>query len=145
VSRPGVIRLGQPEVFGDIAVVDIGARASPDPLPSTIPPPSATRERRTRRASPWEVTNEFVHDGFSYRIQRRPLGGGVDVHLTAREEEALEHALLGLANKAIALRLGVTASTVGVLLFRAAAKFRVKTRAELLAAYTRCKSGPTEP
>jgi DNA-binding CsgD family transcriptional regulator len=96
-----------------------------------------------RRHARWTVTNEFHHEGFCYRIVRRPLASEGEVHLTEREQQALVHAQRGLSNKQIARSLGVAASTVGVLLFRASAKFRVKTRAELLAAYA--AQGPAPP
>lgn len=142
MSRYGDIGLGQLERLVDLAA-ETEARAPQGPFPSSIPPSSGERETRSRRKRPsWQVTNEFVHDGFCYRIIRRPLTAGNEVHLTAREEEALANATLGLSNKDIAQRLGVAASTIGVLLFRAAAKFRVKTRAELLSAYERSKHAP---
>jgi DNA-binding CsgD family transcriptional regulator len=125
----------------DAEALKIVDGAGPRPFPSTIPPSSGPHEKRRRRKrAEWQVTNEFVHDGFYYRIIRRPQAVADDVHLTAREEEALAHAALGLSNKEIAKQLGVAASTIGVLLFRAAAKFRVKTRAELLSAYQHSKS-----
>ncbi|MCW5834259.1 MAG: helix-turn-helix transcriptional regulator [Labilithrix sp.] len=53
--------------------------------------------------------------------------------LTPREREAASMAIRGIANKAIAYELGVTASTVGVLLWRAMGKLGVGTRDELAA------------
>lgn len=59
--------------------------------------------------------------------------------LTSREEQAVELAANGLSNKRIAQCLGIAPSTVGVLLFRAAAKLGVKSRAELAAAFRALK------
>ena len=47
----------------------------------------------------------------------------------------LAYAALGHANKLIAYELGVSASTVGVHLLRAARKLRVRTRAQAVAAW----------
>ena len=120
------------------------ARAGERERPATPTPPSSVNNAPVRRRSnpPWTVAKEFVHDGFSYRVLRRPVtpeGGGP--LLTTREEEALFHAYRGFSNKRIAQCLGVSPSTVGVLLFRAAAKLGVKSRHELLLAYERMKSG----
>jgi DNA-binding CsgD family transcriptional regulator len=83
---------------------------------------------------------QFVRDGFSYRLARRPIRDGGVERLTKREQEALECALDGLSNKTIAYALGLAPSTVGVLLFRAAAKLGVKSRRDLLLAYSQIKS-----
>lgn len=106
---------------------------------SSIAPASGLREvDRQRRTSAWAVTNEYFHDGFQYRIMRRPAERA-EAYLTPREEEALALAYGGLGNRRIAEQLRVAASTVGVLLFRAGRKFGVRTRAELLAAYAKLK------
>jgi DNA-binding CsgD family transcriptional regulator len=55
--------------------------------------------------------------------------------LSPREREAVSRAMLGESNKVIAYELGVSASTVGVLLHRAARKLGSRTRAELLARF----------
>ena len=82
------------------------------------------------------MTEQFVREGFCYRLMRRPLEQeDSGPHLTRREEEALVQACLGFSNKRIAQALGVAPSTVGVLLFRAATKFGVKSRHDLLSAY----------
>lgn len=122
----------------------LSSTASQCEHPATLTPPSAVQNVPVRRRSspPWTLAEEFVHGGFSYRVLRRPLtseGGGP--LLTTREEEALFHAYRGYSNKRIAQCLSVSPSTVGVLLFRAAAKFGVKSRHELLLAYERMKSG----
>lgn len=88
----------------------------------------------------WTVIEQFEHEGYRYRFSRRPVEpGGQVVTLTAREMQAVAFAKRGYNNKLIARALGVAPSTVGVLLFRAAAKLGAKTRGELLSAYTRLK------
>lgn len=110
----------------------------------SIAPASGLREvDRQRRTSAWAVTNEYFHDGFQYRVMRRPAARA-EAYLTAREEEALALAYRGLGNTRIALHLRVAPSTVGVLLFRAGRKFGVRTRPELLAVYAKLK-GLSEP
>ena len=54
---------------------------------------------------------------------------------TERERQLLEYAALGLTNKEIAYDVGVSASTVRVLLARAAKKLGVLSRDQLIAAY----------
>jgi DNA-binding CsgD family transcriptional regulator len=87
------------------------------------------------RSPPWTVTQEFFHDGYWYRLSRRPIPAGGEIRLTPREDEAVSHLKEGLSNREIARRLGVAPSTVGVLLFRASAKFHVTTRHQLIEAY----------
>jgi DNA-binding CsgD family transcriptional regulator len=100
-------------------------------------PPSKQRSR-----SGWTVVEEFERDGFSYQVLRRPLDTLRGHRLTKRQEQVLEYACEGHSNKSIAYALGLSPSTVGVLLYRAAAKLGAKTRFELLAAYLRLKSKP---
>ena len=95
-----------------------------------------TTEVRARGG--WAIVEQFVEHGFRYRLIRRPLERGNDVsRLTKREREVLALALEGHSNKSIAYALGVSPSTIGVLIFRAAAKLGVKSRSELLSAYAR--------
>jgi DNA-binding CsgD family transcriptional regulator len=99
-------------------------------------PLSGVRQGEKARGNGWTVADQFVRDGFRYRLMRRPLESPDEVpRLTRREEEALFHANNGCTNKRIAELLGVAPSTVGVLLFRAAAKLGAKSRPELLEAY----------
>jgi len=110
-------------------------------------PVSGVRQGEKSRGTGWTVADQFVRDGFRYRLMRRPLESSDEVpRLTRREEEALFHACNGCTNKRIAELLGVAPSTVGVLLFRAAAKFGAKSRQDLLAAYERwARSSGTRP
>jgi DNA-binding CsgD family transcriptional regulator len=116
--------------------------------PSGIHPNGGTRKTRTK----WTVVKLFVREGHHYQLRRRPLElRGEDANLTKREEQVLACALAGQSNKIIAYNLGVAPSTVGVLLYRAATKLGVRSRAELLSAYARRSatsshegSGPSE-
>jgi DNA-binding CsgD family transcriptional regulator len=84
----------------------------------------------------WTVAEQFIREGFYYRLLRRPIGAkSVPSRLTKREDDVLRLASAGHSNKSIAQILNVSASTVGVLLFRAAAKLNVASRKDLLTAY----------
>jgi len=84
----------------------------------------------------WTVAEQFIREGFYYRLLKRPVGAGSGpVRLTKREDDVLRLATTGHSNKSIAQVLNVSASTVGVLLFRAAAKLGVASRSDLLKAY----------
>src|SRR4051812_16940977 len=75
----------------------------------------------------WTIVEQFVRDGFQYQVRRRKLDAQtVAPRLTKREEQVLMHARDGSSNKSIAYALGLAPSTVGVLLFRAAAKLGAK-------------------
>jgi DNA-binding CsgD family transcriptional regulator len=94
-----------------------------------------------RRDSGWSVAAQFEQEGFSYRVLRRPLDvARTSPGLTKREEDALALACAGHSNKGIAQVLDVSPSTVGVLLFRAAAKLNAKSRSELLSNYEQFKA-----
>jgi len=94
-----------------------------------------------RRDSGWTVAEQFVREGFSYRLMRRPLEfAKVPPRLTKREEDAVILACAGHSNKSIAQVLDVSPSTIGVLLFRAAGKLNAKSRSELLSNYEQFKA-----
>jgi DNA-binding CsgD family transcriptional regulator len=101
-------------------------------------PPSRASSRPPAR-SRWTVVEEFITGGFRYQLVRRPVTSAPPPQLTPREKEALDYAHQGHSNKSIAFALGLSPSTIGVLLFRAAAKLGVKSREQLLAAYARIK------
>jgi DNA-binding CsgD family transcriptional regulator len=108
------------------------ARARP---PSEAPTSGVHRAARVRDPG-WTVTEQFEREGYRYRLMRRPIEPSDSVpRFTRREEEALALAADGCSNKRIAQILDVSPSTVGVLLFRAAAKLNVKSREDLLSAY----------
>jgi DNA-binding CsgD family transcriptional regulator len=87
------------------------------------------------------LAEQFDREGFTYRVMRRPLElSQTPPRLTKREEDALTLACLGHSNKSIAQVLDVSPSTVGVLLYRAAAKLNAKSRSELLSNYEQFKA-----
>ncbi len=92
-------------------------------------PPSA----RVRK--PWELVEEFEHEGFRYRLQRRRVEDDKETCLARREEETLELASEGMTRREIAERLGLAPSTVGVLLHRASIKLGARSRNELISNY----------
>ncbi len=79
----------------------------------------------------WAYVDQFDASGDRYLIarlvDRDPLA-----LLTVREREVVEQATRGHTNKVIAYEVGLTSSTVGVLLHRAAKKLGAQSREELL-------------
>jgi DNA-binding CsgD family transcriptional regulator len=110
-------------------------------------PSGVCRASGDGQRSDWTVAEQFEREGFSYRLLRRPLAPNGLPHLTKREEAVLDLASAGHSNKSIAAVLDVTPSTVGVLVFRAAAKLNVASRSDLLLAYRSLGNGakPEEP
>ncbi len=91
----------------------------------------------------WTIAEQFVREGYHYRLLRRPVASANDrPHLTKRERDALELACAGHGNKSIAQLLAVSPSTIGVLLFRAAGKLGVTARRDLILAYQALESSP---
>lgn len=82
----------------------------------------------------WTLVDHFEHNGFRYviAVENAACPPGLDL-LSPREREVVERALQGLDNKVIAFDLGITHSTVKVLVARAALKVGVRTRSALLA------------
>lgn len=89
---------------------------------------------RTRVSARWTLFEVLEPDGRRFvalhdaRLRRR-IGSA----LSWRERQAMELLALEQTNKQIAFELGVSASTAGVLLHRAAQKLGTRTRTELLA------------
>lgn len=111
---------------------------------------SSEGQRWAQRRWPetWTVAEQFIREGYYYQLLRRPVGvKRISPELTKREHEVLRLACVGHTNKGIANLLNVAASTVGVLLFRAAAKLNVSSRSDLLSAYKSIAlaSTPNEP
>jgi DNA-binding CsgD family transcriptional regulator len=81
----------------------------------------------------WSLVDRLEQDGRRYILARQnePASAGPDA-LTPREKQVIGYAKLGHHNKLIAYELGISASTVRVLLARAAAKLGVRTRIEVL-------------
>lgn len=89
-------------------------------------------------ATRWSLVDQFESDGKRFVVAQR---NEVKLHglaaLSERERQAVAQAALGHTNKIIAYALGVSASTVSVLLHRAARKLGTNTRQELIEAYRR--------
>lgn len=81
----------------------------------------------------WTLVDSFEDDGQRYIVARENQSSAPRLEsLTEREQQVVLQALLGFSNKEIAYALGISDSTVRVLMARAAAKLGVRTRAELL-------------
>jgi DNA-binding CsgD family transcriptional regulator len=81
----------------------------------------------------WTLVDTYERDGKRYVVARRnDVRLSLPSALSPRERQALGFAVLGDSNKLIAYELGISASTVGVLLHRAAQKLGCHTRHELL-------------
>jgi DNA-binding CsgD family transcriptional regulator len=118
-----------------------GPDESSSQAPSGVFPTSTASVEPKRKDSGWTIAGQFVREGFSYRVMRRPLEfAPAPPRLTKREEAAVALACLGHTNKSIAQVMSVSPSTVGVLLFRVAGKFNAKSRSELLSNYEQFKA-----
>jgi DNA-binding CsgD family transcriptional regulator len=84
----------------------------------------------------WTLLDTFERDGRRYivAVENPPVAPGPEI-LARRERQVLAAAALGRSNKLVAYELGLSDSTVRVLLARAAKKLAVDTRAELIALY----------
>jgi DNA-binding CsgD family transcriptional regulator len=103
-------------------------------------PDRALAEWKGLVAARWTLVDLFDHDGKDYLVARKNDAdtGGLDL-LSPRERQAVGYASLGHSNK-----LGLSSSTVGVLLWRAASKLGARSRAELIAAFRRRSGRPVE-
>jgi DNA-binding CsgD family transcriptional regulator len=97
-------------------------------------PEEAILSWRALVAARWRLVDQFESDGKRYVVARTnaPTPEG-PAALTQREKQVLAYAALGHTTKIIGYELGVSASTVRVLLHRAARKLGAKTRDELVA------------
>ena len=95
---------------------------------------AAVKRRKGLVSARWSLVDHFESDGKRYLLARRNDAEvrGAEV-LTLRERQAAGYAALGHSNKLIAYEMGVSPSTVGVLLHRAARKLDAQTRDELIA------------
>ena len=92
----------------------------------------------------WSLLDQFEAGGKRYIVARANEAASQTVgQLSAREQQVVAFVALGHANKVIAYELGLSPSTVAVLITRASRKLGVKSRAELAAAYRRLD--PTKP
>jgi DNA-binding NarL/FixJ family response regulator len=84
----------------------------------------------------WSLVDHFERDGKRYLLaQRNDWDSGPLELLTERERQVVGLAALGHPNKMIGYTLGITVSTVGVLLSRASRKLGVSSRRALIEAY----------
>lgn len=98
-------------------------------------PDGALESWRALVVGRWSLIDQVEHDGKRYIVARQnePRAGGPK-SLSEREKQVIGFAKLGHHNKLIAYELGIAASTVRVLLSRAASKLGVSSRGELIAA-----------
>ncbi len=99
-------------------------------------PDLAVAEWKGLIAARWTLIDHFESDGKQYLLARKnpAVPPGISA-LSEREGQAVGFAALGHPNKLIAYEMGIAASTVSVLLLRAARKVGARTRAGLIAAW----------
>jgi DNA-binding CsgD family transcriptional regulator len=99
-----------------------GARHEREPL----------QDWRAMVSARWSLVDHFERDGKRYLVAvRNEAPAPALADLTPRERQVVGFALLGHSNKVIAYELGLSASTVGVLLARALKRLGLRSRAEL--------------
>lgn len=96
-------------------------------------PRQAVDEWKGPIAARWTLLDVCETDGQRYLVARQnhPRAQGPNV-LTNREQEVVACAVLGHHNKLIAYNLGISHSTVRVLIARAAGKLGARSRDELV-------------
>jgi DNA-binding CsgD family transcriptional regulator len=101
-------------------------------------PDLAIAEWRGLIAARWTLVDHYESDGKRYLLARRneatPSGFAA---LSLRERQAVGYACLRHSNKLIAYEMGISPSTVGVLLHRAAGKLGAHTRDEMVALFSK--------
>ncbi len=81
----------------------------------------------------WTLVDAFEENGRRYVVARENLAHSEGfTALTDRERQIVLHAALGFSNKQIAYALGISDTTVRVLMSRAANRLGLRTRRELL-------------
>jgi len=97
----------------------------------------ATRRWRPLVLSRWSLLDEFDSDGrrFVVAVENAPPTRPPRKDLSEREHQVMTQAHLGHADKVIAYELGLSTSTVRVLLHRATRKLGASTRREALARF----------
>ncbi len=89
----------------------------------------------------WTLVESFEENGRRYIVARENHAEARSFSdLTDRERQIVVHASLGLSNKQIAYALGISDATVRVLMARAAKRFGVRSRKELLAHPIMCEA-----
>ena len=97
-------------------------------------PTEAVETWRASVSARWSLVDQFESDGKRYVIARRnDVPGRGPEALSARERQALALAAMGHHNKLVAYEMGISPSTVRVLLARAFKKLGVRSRAEAIA------------
>jgi DNA-binding CsgD family transcriptional regulator len=102
--------------------------------------------RRSLDSERWTLLGVYQRDGKRFLVARY---NDVEVPrpavLSPRERQALVVGLLSESNKVIAYKLGISASTVGVLLHRAARKLGCSSRIELMRSFRASLAQPSSP
>ncbi len=97
-------------------------------------PDEAVETWRASVSARWSLVDQFESDGRRYVVARRnDVPGQGPESLSPRERQALALAAMGHHNKLVAYEMGISASTVRVLLTRAFKKLGVRSRAEAIA------------
>jgi DNA-binding CsgD family transcriptional regulator len=104
----------------------------------TKDPEKSLEIRKARVAGRWSLIDQIEQNGERYIVARQnePTAPGPAL-LSKREKEVVGYAKLGHHDKLIAYNLGISHSTVRVILGRAKAKLGVRSRKELLEVYRR--------
>jgi DNA-binding CsgD family transcriptional regulator len=99
-------------------------------------PQRALEEWKALVRARWSLVDHFEHGGKRYLLAHNngPHVGPFAL-LSPRERQVVALAAVGHANKMIGYELGITVSTAGVLLSRAAKKIGAQSRADLIRAY----------
>ena len=99
-------------------------------------PERAVAQWRALVDARWSLVDHFESDGRRFVLaQRNDPDIGPFALLTTRERQVVALAAMGHANKMIGYELGISVSTAGVLLSRAAKKLGAPSRATLIQAY----------
>lgn len=98
---------------------------------------AATERWRPLVASRWSLLDDFDTDGrrFVVAVENSPPTRPPRKDLSEREHAVLTQAHMGHSNKVIAYELGLSDSTVRVLLHRAARKLGASTRQDMIARF----------
>ncbi|MBX3230848.1 MAG: helix-turn-helix transcriptional regulator [Labilithrix sp.] len=137
------LRMGERRWLEDLAaLLRIAIRRRAIARPTLAAPPSRTAplltgtrspdERRRLHRAGFEPIRELEEDG-RRRLVVEPIAVGPLAVLSTRERAAVLALPTTTSNKEIAALLGTSASTIGVLLHRAATKLGVRHREELVA------------